>query len=285
MTELTYESTVADFLEATRSSIVRLCEASDSLPHADHVKRLSQSIVAKIGFDVDEREYLNTRYAFELLRGLFVRVPQPVRYFRDAVDGVEVGYFLMEYIQGQRLEDCELSTKIMDKVIKAFEIMLTTKDLRHVSLPGPVSGGFAAGFPWGHRPVEQVFHDLRDVEKCLNKRINSTSSPLGAMTFHDQDCVLTHVDPAPRNIIIPDGKDIEFVAFIDWSDCCLYPPSVGIGAFYNIASSVAAEQRPLYDSMITKLSHSLGVAMKDIERLERAHIESGRRYFGDVAGL
>ncbi len=82
--ELTYESTAADFLEATEADILRLCEASDILPQAGHVKRLSRSIVAKIGFDVSEREYLDSRYAFNNdnvsdRRLLFQRCAQRVR--------------------------------------------------------------------------------------------------------------------------------------------------------------------------------------------------------------
>lgn len=159
----------------------------------------------KFGEGVKEEEARNLKGAGELLKQTLIRVPRFYRYFsRD-----EIGYIVMEYIDGRFIEPCEYRAL-------AERVSLALTFLHHINgcRPGPIFGGISRGILWdSDRPH---FKTVQAMEDWFNARLIGEQSrvALGYCKL-----VLCHLDVAPRNILLlHDGS----ICLLDWASAGFY---------------------------------------------------------------
>ncbi|KAF2158347.1 hypothetical protein M409DRAFT_61735 [Zasmidium cellare ATCC 36951] len=123
-----------------------------------------------------EDEYTNQLFAWTLLNGNEVKIPQPYRFMKAlGHDGVPSGYLIMEHVPGECLDSMGTATmlELVDKVARAV-FLLYSKSLSiadNLTRPGPLSGNLAEGFPWGDNTADTTFSTVDDLEQALNRRL------------------------------------------------------------------------------------------------------------------
>ena len=186
--------------------IVALCaDPVSSMRCGQSVIRVSADLAVKYGSHLTETEADNQRQAYALLDQNIVRVPRVERFFRHE----DVGYLVMEYIEGEVLQ-------ALDGVHynKIAEILSHFQTIRR-STPGNLCG--KGDLYWCPFPEEGVVLDGADqIETWLNRRRLSKGKPIQLTNL-----VFTHRDLAPRNIIWKDGKP----TLIDWFTAGFFPAS------------------------------------------------------------
>ena len=275
---LSFESPTVDFCRASEDEIISYCETTPAFSESPGVKRLSNDVLAKVGFGISDHEYWNQRHAWQKVNGSALRIPEPFRYFKQKKDdGVESGYLLMEYIPGGTLEDDSraMDHAVIEKVVKAIHFM-HKRTCNPGHKPGPVSGGLAQGFPWGQRGAEREFKTITDLEHCANRRLLADSKPRKALNLQNQVCALVHGDLVPRNIIVDDHGNI---AILDWATAAYYPPIFEVAALYVGMGLAAPEQKGFFDTMVARLKDVVHGSEEDVKKLERVQIRSISRHF------
>ncbi|RDL33130.1 uncharacterized protein BP5553_08569 [Venustampulla echinocandica] len=93
---------------ATNDEIAAYCSNPHHVPlggapYGNNVIKLSDKAVVKFGIGVTEEEAKSQRRAYELIDHSVVRVPSVYRFFTKE----ELGYIVMEYMEGRVLEPVE----------------------------------------------------------------------------------------------------------------------------------------------------------------------------------
>jgi serine/threonine protein kinase len=163
-------------------------------------------MAVKFGRPVYEEEARNQRHAHSILDPTIVRVPEVYHYFRRD----NVGYLVMEYIEGERCPN-EVGSDIIDKVANIVTHLRT----HHGTIPGPVGGGIVEALLFENEPI--AIQDLADLETYFNDRLLGERDPV---KFEESELVFCHNDIAPRNIIFcKDGT----LSLIDWAHAGYFP--------------------------------------------------------------
>ncbi|KAK6079037.1 C6 zinc finger domain protein [Seiridium cupressi] len=198
----------------------------------NRVVRISDDLVLKGGSCVTPGEPETQLFAASI--GL--PVPTVHRVFsrprEDALIPDEQGwYIVMDFVPGQPLEKAWDQLDAVARSNVAVQVAELTQQMQTHSItdmpPGPVGG--SEGEPWngpwftdyGAGPFETL-QEMEDwynhkIDVCL--RLHQTSPDIPRFQF--DDLVLTHMDIAPRNLILDNtSKDLWI---IDWARGGIYP--------------------------------------------------------------
>ncbi|KAB8229917.1 uncharacterized protein BDW43DRAFT_314563 [Aspergillus alliaceus] len=174
----------------------------------------------------------------------------------DVILGVKC-LILMDFVDGRSVEQCwgDLSQAERVDVVSQVASIITT--LRSIPLsdqqqqkPGPVGCKccVARGF-WFTDIGAGPFDSKEHLEAWFNDRLEISQkfhqAPDTVPPFHFDKLVLTHLDIAPRNLILdPDGK----VWLIDWGDAGIYPDG------FEVALLKARRfEAPVYTDMLLEM--------------------------------
>ncbi|CAI7583456.1 unnamed protein product [Penicillium glandicola] len=191
------------------------------------VVRLSKKLIMKGGGSVltSEANMLSLLSS----RGS-IRVPRVHRSFQVKDDTKyfgTAGYIVMDFVQGQPLDECwgglppttqvEIATQVAEMIKAMQSIKLLQSD--------PIGGGpcrglfftdYSAGPFTGTAEIEAWFNHKLDICKSVNQ------APKDTPPFHLTEFVITHQDISPRNLILDQhGR----VWLIDWGYSGAYPPA------------------------------------------------------------
>lgn len=164
---------------------------------------------------------------------------------------------LMDFVDGRTVEQCwsDLNQEERVEVISQVASMITT--LRSIPLseeqqqkPGPMGCKIcvARGY-WFTDIGAGPFDSKEHMEKWFNRRLDISQkfhqAPDTVPLFHFDKLVLTHLDIAPRNLILsPDGN----VWLIDWGDAGIYPDGFEVAAL-----KARRSQAPEYTDMLLEM--------------------------------
>ncbi|KAK3614667.1 hypothetical protein LTR22_027701 [Elasticomyces elasticus] len=258
---LSWKSTYSDLIQASEQDIITYCAAAPAISsNVFHVRRLTEQAVVKIGMEI-EGEYEGQLLVWELVGGGQLRVPKPLRFVRRIdEDGITFGYFIMEYLQGSTLENCDLSHhyETAAKVAKAVHLLHTkTAGILGHNRPGPPLGGLAKGFPWGEHGADIEFSSVDDLETCIRKRLKHYAryeANLGwstsAIDLRDETLVFCHLDLAPRNILLADDGSI---GLLDWGTLAYYPVAFELAAILHQRTNVDLAHDLYYAELVQHL--------------------------------
>lgn len=175
--------------------------------------RISEDAVVKCGWGITEAEVSNQRMAYEIMGPLaIVRVPRVYHHFTRIDRCFNMGYLVMEYINGQPISaaiDPDKYLAPVARVLEQFEQVRREK-------PGALGDGLPAGRMWLDN-CPATLDTISDLEEYYNTKqlklmehLNLAGMPL----------VFCHLDIAPRNILVlEDGS----LALVDWSSGGFYP--------------------------------------------------------------
>jgi serine/threonine protein kinase len=194
------------FTKEEEDRIVACCDDPDrhllsSDEYASEVVKYKETMAVKFGEPVSDQEARNQRHARSILDPSIVRVPEVYHCFQRG----EIGYLVMEYIEGEPCPD-DVRPDIIDKAANIVTHLRT----HHGTIPGPVGGGLARALLFENEPIE--IQDLADLETYFNDRLLVEKK--GPVKFEESELVFCHNDIAPRNVILcKDG----LLALIDWA--------------------------------------------------------------------
>ena len=159
----------------------------------------------------------------------------------DFVDGKSVEQYWGDLSLGERVD---VVSQVASMIITLWSIPLSQKQQQQ---PGPVGcrNCVARGY-WFTEIGAGPFDSREHLEAWFNRRLEITQkfhqAPDTVPPFHFDRLVLTHLDIAPRNLILgPDGK----IWLIDWGDAGIYPDG------FEIASLKARRfEAPEYTDML-----------------------------------
>lgn len=298
MPPLTWQCSPADFIECDERDIIVYFEGLPNLTSVgDSVKRLSDTVLAKASMNMDIDEYINQHFAWTLLNGAEVRIPQPYRFFR-AMDrsGVLRGYLVMEYIHGQCLEDLDFSNApdLVEKVARAVFLLHATSSsaLNSYTQPGPLSGGLAERFPWGDSNADVRFSTIDDLEECIHRRLHRALPQVypdmkpqkkkklqrlsNTIKFNNRRLSLCHLDLAPRNLLLcPDG----LVAIIDWTTAAMYPSVFELASVAHMHCRARGQELVFFEHLRNYLDKWITDDDEAIEKLALVHSISIQCHF------
>ncbi|KAJ5102268.1 Aminoglycoside phosphotransferase [Penicillium alfredii] len=190
------------------------------------VVRLSQHLIMKGGGSVlpCESESLNLIASKTGIRAPRVhrsfQVQDETQYFGTR------GYIVMDFIEGQPLDECWGSLSYDNQRHVATQIADIIEEMQSIviSQPGPLGGGpcrgrfftdYSAGPFEDTAALEGWFNHKLEICKLVNQ------APKDIPSFRFTTFVLTHQDISPRNLILDrNGK----VWLIDWAHSGAYPP-------------------------------------------------------------
>lgn len=238
------------------------------------IVRLSQKLILKGGVNARPCEAsileLIARAGEE--NGLqSIPVPKVHRVLNIETEGVFFGcrcLMVMDFVEGRTVEECwdELSqTERVDVVSQVASMIITLHSIplsqEQEQQPGPVGCKtcVARGY-WFPDAGAGPFGSKDKLEAWFNRRLEITQhfkqAPKDAPPFHFDRLVLTHLDIAPRNLILgPDGK----VWLIDWADSGIYPEGFEFAALHSRRSAAPEftdmlfEMIPRYEKVAKQL--------------------------------
>ncbi|CAG8903075.1 unnamed protein product [Penicillium egyptiacum] len=190
------------------------------------VVRLSEKLIMKGGGSVLASE---AKMLSLIASRASIRVPRVHRSFQVKDDTQYFGtsgYIVMDFIQGQHLDECwdGLSLSTQGKI--ASQIAEMIKEMQSIVLlqPGPIGGGPCRGRFFTDYSAGP-FMDTAEMEAWFNHKLDICKSvhqaPKDTPPFHFTKFVLTHHDISPRNLILDQH---ERVWLIDWAYSGAYPP-------------------------------------------------------------
>ncbi|KAJ5973000.1 uncharacterized protein N7479_002918, partial [Penicillium vulpinum] len=137
----------------------------------DQVVKLSDHIVAKVGFGVFASEAAMQEFAYNNLDRNIVRIPKIYRYFESETDD-PFGYLFMD------------------------------------PTPGPVDGSEPIGYIWGDYGARTAFKSVEDLNVYMNSRLKYRNDTID---LKPHPFVLCHGDICRRNIILQNDGSICFL--------------------------------------------------------------------------
>ena len=143
-----------DYRTASEEEIVEFCEQAQ-LNHSGAVHdfqfghpviKVSDQVVVKYGLGVSPQEASAQRFAWENCDRNIVRVPRVYRFFTSRSGSWNVGYLVMELVDGITLDkmDQHVLSEIMPQISAAIQHINSLPG----SYPGPIDGGKAHGILW-----------------------------------------------------------------------------------------------------------------------------------------
>lgn len=136
------------------------------------------------------------------------------------------GYIVMDFIQGQPLDECwdSLSRDTQGRIAAQIAGMIQEMQSIQLSQPGPIGGGPCRGLFFTDYSAGP-FTGIADMEAWLNHKLDICKSvrraPEDIPPFHFTKFVLTHQDISPRNLILDQHDQVWL---IDWAYSGAYPP-------------------------------------------------------------
>ncbi|KAH9221789.1 kinase-like domain-containing protein [Leptodontidium sp. 2 PMI_412] len=219
-----------DLKSITRDEIIAsipLAPKLRSAPGTWPVHRITSSIILKCGREAEARtmRYISSHTSIPVPAVIDAWEVENARY----EDEPNTCYILMDYVQGQVLEDVwgELSSKAQVHIqTQIYEYMCQLRNL-HFEIPGPIGGGVCQGFLFTACNAGP-FKSANELEAWYNGRLavchmfrRATHIPPGAFSGTFKELVVYHLDVNPRNIILGDGGKVWL---IDWGLAGAYPP-------------------------------------------------------------
>jgi hypothetical protein len=259
---LSRESSKDDFIKANITNIIERYRSAPEIYRCGTViKKLSDSVLAKVGTGITKAEYINQLCAYELLNEGKLRVPEPYRFFEgqeDDEDEMISGFLLMEFLPGNTFDP----TNEDDAVLAAKTIELIHQRSKVVDRvrPGPPSGVCATGFPWQFYEPEIPFQTVQDLEQCLNKRSKGRPWHLGN---ESKGWVLCHLDYTSRNLIrLSDGSG---VGVLDWPTSAFYPAYFDLAALkFQSTAARNQDQKRFLRNVARELGSSVGKELNPV---------------------
>ncbi|KAF2865907.1 kinase-like domain-containing protein [Massariosphaeria phaeospora] len=204
--------------EPSDTLLIQMCQSAPLIAgsyYGNRIVRLSDTLVAKYGMGVWSEEARNQEYAYVHTDSSILYVPRVYRYFEDHSQGSRVGYLIMEYVRGTRLDSVEIDPYTMEAVARAIA-HLSTIPVPASQGPGSVVQGVARGYLW---PPEGVtFNAFEDMQAWFNSRLAVVGEKRLDLISHP--LVMRHMDLVRRNIIL---KSDSSVCFLDWAFAGFYP--------------------------------------------------------------
>jgi len=179
------------------------------LPFGYNVIKISAAAVVKFGSSESMKvEAENQKEAFNLLDPAIVRVPRVFDFFIHE----HQGYLVMEYVQGQLIQDLQaVHHRKLTSILSHFQ-SISVHRLGNLSGRGRI---YSCPFP-----DEGIFCDsIKSMTAWFNRRIIEKGM---ALAFDGCALNLCHRDLAPRNLLWQDEGDIVFL--LDWQTAGFYPP-------------------------------------------------------------
>lgn len=239
----------------TNEQIVAWCNDPNrviisSLGFSNEVIRINNFAI-KFGL-FGEQEACNQSKAFRILDQSVVRVPQVYRFFSSMnADGVEVGYLLMDFMDGFR----------RDKIDDVETILSITRVIEHMgtkerAFPGPLSGDVYRGLLWPE--IEDITPTSEeDLENYLNSRLLDGRR----LNLKGSKYVLCHLDIAPRNFLfLHDGS----ICLLDWASAGFYPRCFEIAAL-QVNSEVGRDNSQFNADLRGSIIHTMMFTEEELE--------------------
>jgi hypothetical protein len=184
------------------------------------IDQISDKVVVKFGLGVYQQEAENQAHARRHVDSSVLYVPQVFRFFRDVLDGTNMGFVVMEYICGVGLDTLDVGSdsSIAKRTMDAVRHLSTIPVATHRG-PGPVEGGAARGYLWSDDGTGRTLESVSDMENWFNMRLAVIKQPPLSFARH-QHLTMRHMDLVRRNIyILPDSR----ICFFDWAYAGFYP--------------------------------------------------------------
>ncbi len=244
--------------DATENDIIRHCSRDNpdrivvsQVSGGGSVIRIFPDTVVKRSYGMTEYDAINQMKAYELIDPTIVRVPRVFRYFRNK----DVGYLLMEYIEGRLLDSIDDKAPYLRQIVRILEHLATIQS----DEPGPLGRGLAQGLLWIEADLISP-KTIQDIEHYYNTRqLKSDNLHLSGYPL-----VLCHLDIAPRNIIVlPDDS----LCLIDWIDAGFYP-RIFERCTFRLNSKAPSDWNGQLLTLLPKLSED---EMTQVQLLQRAH--------------
>lgn len=211
---------------ATVQEIRDVCMKAPPLREKEmRMSRISENTVVKIGAYIYMHEARNMEF---VAANTSIRVPRVIRTFDVPVRNRKTATaIVMEYVHGRPLDECwdELSEERRENVCQQVADAVRQLQSLEVERPGPIGGGPSQSYWFRDRtgPFKSRRH-LEDwytavLELC--KSLNKADQDAPPFTGKFKKLVMTHLDLAPRNIILEEG---DKVCLLDWDFAGAYPP-------------------------------------------------------------
>ena len=169
--------------------------------------KVSSDVVIKCGVGVSQQEADNQQKAFHLIDQTIIRVPRVYRY----VAGSNIGYLVMEFIDGEPLHDFD-DPDICAAIARALYHFANIQSAQ----PGPLGAGPPRGILWTACNSVSL-SNIVDVENHYNTRQLKRHRKLSLQSFSLSLC---HLDLVPRNVLLlKDGP----LCLLDWASAGFYP--------------------------------------------------------------
>ena len=184
----------------------------------NRVMRFSDTLAVKHGQSLTKHEANNQYKAHQLLDPSVVRVPRVFHFFehQNPQDPDPTGYILMEYVDGEKLED--LTDLQLTQIAKIIKYMTSFRGPGPAGLMGGPIGGFLFGVP-----CYLEHGSVAGLNDWVNKRLIAHCRGRDSgrrVDFSPCELVLCHLDIAPRNIIWPKSGPPWL---IDWAAAGFVP--------------------------------------------------------------
>jgi hypothetical protein len=227
-----------EIMSMTDDAIVGICRTTrHAVNHDNNVQILKfpRKVIIKFGPGVYEQEAKNQIFAHKIFGddGL-VRVPRVYRFFTAVEDGKDVGYIMMEKVEG--VEFATFRTDMTGRILLMRRIKEAILRLHsapppegRAGVPGPVNGGPSRGYYWNkYSSRNAIYNNIEELQDAFNHDLQVLDAPFDdGIDLTGLDLVFCHGDLAPRNIMVShesvDGK-FQFVTWIiDWEFAGFYP--------------------------------------------------------------
>lgn len=205
--------------------------------------KLTDKIVVKRNATPEEVANQNYAYLTCMQSDCGLRIPKVYGYFIQ----LEIGYLVMEFIDGTSLIDIIIARKFFDLQCLATAIHTLATRMQQ-SFPGPANHGLPRGYLFSDDGAETNFTSIESLNSWLNERaLFVDDEPV--FKFELSDCVFCHLDLASRNIIVlPDGS----FGLLDWEYAGFYPK-----AFETYCLRFIAQNQDYNSSFAQSLSEAL----------------------------
>lgn len=214
------------------TEIVQCCQSTPPVFGTFHGSRVvkERNIAIKFGIGVVLSEHLNQAHAYQHVDKRILRVPQPLQFFRAEIQGMMMGFLVMEFLQGDTLDQVDLieNPEVVARVAKAIT-HLAKIPLPQQQGPGPVGLSPARGYLWSDDGSGKPFTSLQDAELWMNKRLNAIGFP--SISFARQALTMRHMDLVRRNILLLPNSSI---GLLDWEYAGYYPQLFEIWTFRHL---------------------------------------------------
>ncbi|KAI4150813.1 MAG: hypothetical protein LQ340_003883 [Diploschistes diacapsis] len=233
-----------DYHNCSNQSLVDACKPGEypvigGCEFGRHVVRIANDAVIKYGYGVTAAEAATQAFVHSHVDVSMFRVPKVYRFFEEEADLGNIGYLVMEFIKGTRLDKLddhaksELSVRLASCLQHLWQIPVPS-DFQ----PGPIGGGEPKGLVWSDDGACTVFETLSDMEDWLNVSLDVDEAmarkgrwdildycaPLESihhrLSLAKYSLVVCHGDFIGRNAILQSDGTIWI---LDWGCAGCYP--------------------------------------------------------------